>query len=60
MQAVIYARKNKLGKKARTKLTETFAEKNVADFRNLTLLKETQAMKNGLCQIKTLAYQNFD
>ena len=31
--------------KARTKLTKTFVEKIVADFRNLILLNKTQAMK---------------
>ena len=33
--------KHELGEKARTKLAKTFAEKNVADFRNLTLPRET-------------------
>jgi len=34
--------------------------KNVADFRNLTLPNKTQAMKNGLCQMKPLACQNLN
>jgi len=39
------ARKNEPGEKARTKLTETFAENLEANFRNLTLPNKTQAVK---------------
>jgi hypothetical protein len=56
----LLCQKNELGKKARTKLAKTFAKNLEADFRNLTLSKETQAMKNGLCQMKPLARQNLN
>jgi hypothetical protein len=55
-----FARKNEPGEKARTKLTQTFAKNLDANFTNLTLPKETQAMKNGLCKMKRLACLNFD
>jgi len=52
--------KNEPGKKARNKLAKTFAKNLEAYFRNLTLPNKTQAMKNGLCKMKLLAWQNFD
>ena len=54
-----FAKKNKPDKKASPKLAETCAENLEANFRNLILQKETQAMKNGLCKMKPLACQNF-
>jgi hypothetical protein len=59
LQKSYFARKNEPGKKARTKLTQTFAKKLEANFTNLTLPKETQAMKNGLCKMKPPACQNL-
>ena len=60
MRKIYFARKNEPGKKARTKLAKTFAKNLEADFRNLILQNKTQAMKNELCKMKTLACQNFD
>jgi len=59
LRKVYFARKNELGKKARTKLAKTFSENLEANFRNLTSPNKTQAMKNGLCQMKPLACQNL-
>jgi hypothetical protein len=54
-----FTRKNEPGEKARTKLTQTFVKNLEANFTNLTLPKEMQAMKNGLCKMKPIACQNL-
>ena len=54
MQKADFARKNKPGKKARTKLDETFAKNIEANFRNLTLQKKTFATKTDFAKSNRL------
>jgi hypothetical protein len=55
-----FARKNKPGEKAQTKLVKTFAKNLEADFGDLTLQEITFAAKTGLRKMKPFAYQNSD
>ncbi len=60
LQTVIYARRNRPGKKAWPKLAETFAKKLEANFGNQTWPKSAQARKSKICQMKPLAHQNLN
>jgi hypothetical protein len=50
LQKVDFARKNKLGEKARTKLAETFAKNLEAKIEDLTLQKITFATKTDFAK----------